>query len=58
MAEPPDEERGRVQSTDVGFILGGYDSNATSEFRVLHWGSPELQREERADVLVDDSIMA
>jgi 20S proteasome alpha/beta subunit len=51
VAELPEEERGRIQPSAVGFILGGYDSNETSQFRVLHWGSPEFQREERADVL-------
>jgi 20S proteasome alpha/beta subunit len=46
-----DEERESVQSQTVGFILGGYDSFETSQFRVLHWTSPAFQREERNDVL-------
>jgi 20S proteasome alpha/beta subunit len=45
------EERERMRSQAVGFILGGYDSNETSQFRVLHWGSPGFQPEERSDVL-------
>ncbi len=38
-------------SQAVGFILGGYDSNETSQFRVLHWSSPTFLRKERPDVL-------
>jgi 20S proteasome alpha/beta subunit len=46
------EEAALAQSPQaVGFILGGYDSNETSQFRVLHWSSPEFLREERADVM-------
>jgi len=45
------EERGMVQPMSVGFILGGYDSNETSQFRVLHWGSPAFQMDERPDVM-------
>lgn len=46
---PP--ERAAVQPMAVGFILGGYDSNETSQFRVLHWGSPTFEMEERPDVM-------
>jgi 20S proteasome alpha/beta subunit len=45
------QERQSVQPMAVGFILGGYDSNETSQFRVLHWSSPTFQCEERPDVL-------
>jgi 20S proteasome alpha/beta subunit len=45
------QERALVSPMAVGFILGGYDSNETSQFRVLHWGSPAFVVEERPDVL-------
>jgi len=52
IGELPQEEREVVQTSQaVGFILGGYDSNETSQFRVLHWSSPAFEREERNDVL-------
>jgi len=49
--ELPEANRTTIQDGAVGFILGGYDSNETSQFRVLHWSSPGFQREERADIL-------
>jgi 20S proteasome alpha/beta subunit len=45
------EEREPVQGQSVGFILAGYDSNETSQFRILHWSSPTFESEDRADVL-------
>ena len=35
----PEEPEAVRSSLAVGFILGGYDSNETSQFRVLHWSS-------------------
>jgi 20S proteasome alpha/beta subunit len=45
------EEREQYQGSSVGFILAGYDSNETSQFRILHWNSPLFERQERSDVL-------
>lgn len=35
----------------VGFILAGYDSNETNQFRIVHWRSPNFQEEYRDDIL-------
>lgn len=35
----------------TGFILGGFDANETNQFKILHWNSPNFEREERADVI-------
>jgi 20S proteasome alpha/beta subunit len=50
--ELPEEQRPEITSAQsVGFILGGYDSNETSQFRILHWSSPAFEPEERSDIL-------
>ncbi|MDG6918967.1 MAG: hypothetical protein JRN62_05975 [Nitrososphaerota archaeon] len=35
----------------TGFILGGYDSNETNQFRIINWASPDFVRSERPDIL-------
>jgi len=35
----------------TGFILAGYDSNETNQFRVMNWGSPNFTRDERPDIV-------
>lgn len=35
----------------LGFILAGYDSNETNQFKILNWYAPEFKREERPDIL-------
>lgn len=35
----------------TGFILAGYDSNETNQFKILNWVSPDFKRSERIDIL-------
>lgn len=36
---------------DVGFILGGYDSNESNQFKILWWFAPNFEEQERGDII-------
>lgn len=40
-----------VSGLSVGFILAGYDSNETNQFRILHYKSPRFEQDDRSDIL-------
>lgn len=35
----------------VGFILGGYDSNESNQFKIFWWFSPDFEEIERGDII-------
>lgn len=36
---------------NTGFILGGYDSNETNQFKIIHMESPAFEPEERQEII-------